>query len=101
MENWNFGRKSGITGQWPSDEIGAPVPPAFLMHSSDKDMEAEITRNMLVSFGIPSVCKYPNDGELGNVIMGNHAGGVDIYVPETLLEDAKNILISEPQTDIE
>jgi hypothetical protein len=31
--------------------------------------------------------------------MGNHSGGVDIFVPETQLEDAENILNSDPQSD--
>jgi hypothetical protein len=99
MENWNFGRRKGVNGQWPVDDMGEQIPPVFLVHLSDSHMEAEITRNMLASFGIPTVCRYPNDGEFGSVIMGNHSGGVDIFVPETQMEDAENILNSDPQSD--
>lgn len=96
MKSWNFSRKNGITGEWPEDEDGTPVPAAFLMHLPELNLEAEMTRTMLASFGIASVCMYPNDGEFGNVIMGTHPSGADIYVPETLLEDAQNILNSDP-----
>ena len=101
MENWSFSRKKGIIGEWVNDKDGSPSKPVFLTHVSDLSFEADMTRNMLASFGIASVCKYPGDGDFGSVIMGTHPSGVDIYVPEPQLEDAQNILNSEPIIDNE
>ena len=32
------------------------------------------------------------DGTLGKVLFGTPSGGVGLYVPESMLEDAKNLL---------
>lgn len=101
MEEWSFSRKNGITGEWVNGEDGNPANAVFLTHLSDYNLEVEMTRNMLASYGIATVCKYPGDGDFGSVIMGTHPSGVDIYVPEPLLEDAQNILNSDPIIDNE
>ena len=101
MKDWSFSRANGVLGEWPTDEKGEPVAPAFLKHGSGNRLELDMERNMLCSFGIPTVCSYPNNGEFGNVVLGFAGGGADIFVPVTMLEDAKNIINGETDINID
>jgi hypothetical protein len=92
MADWAFGKKKKIMDIWPKKENGDMITPAFLMHAGGNPMDTEITISLLDAYGIPAVCTYPNDGEFGKLIIGYAGGGVDIFVPETMLEDAQNIL---------
>ena len=92
MKNWSFGVNMNDLGNWPHDENGEPVAPAFLEHLPSLQMEAEVDMNLLQAYGIPVIPQYPNDGSFGRIIIGIPGGGVDLFVPETLLEDARNIL---------
>jgi len=85
---------------WPTDENGARVAPAFLEHVAGK-LETEMAVSLLRAFGIPTVCEYPNNGDFAKVIMGYAPAGTDIYVPETLLDDAKNIISSDMSGEVE
>ncbi len=101
MGDYGIHFDTGITGDWDTDDLGNKVPPAFLEHIGGSAIDLALERSMLAAFGIATVCKYPNNGELGNVVMGFSGGGVDIFVPETKLEDARNILSGsvEPESD--
>ena len=81
--------------QWPCKENGEPVAPAFLKHIGGGPLDMELTLNLLEAYGIPYVSQYPNNGSFGKLIMGHPPSGMELYVPETLLEDAQNILNSE------
>ena len=48
--------------------------------------------NLLEAYEIPVLRKASGDGALGEVILGVSGYGVDIYVPETMLQDAQNIV---------
>lgn len=84
---------------WPVTEAGQKVEPAYLTHTGGAPMDAELILSLLEAYGIPAVCQYPNDGAFGQLIIGVAGGGVDIFVPETMLEDAKNLLSAEPDPD--
>lgn len=92
MGDWGFKKKKKITDIWPKKEDGEMIAPAFLMHAGSNPLDTEITLSLLEAYGVPAVCQYPNDGEFGKLIIGVPAGGVDIFVPETLLDEAKDIL---------
>jgi len=77
---------------WPRDEEGAPVPPAFLTHIGGGPLDMELTLNLLEAYGIPHLSEYPNNGLFGKLIMGHPPSGMEVYVPETMLEDAQNVL---------
>ena len=81
--------------QWPNRDNGEPVPPAFLTHIHGSPLDMELTLNLLEAYGIPYNNEYPNNGLFGQLIMGFPPGGMDVFVPETLLEDAVNILGAE------
>ena len=92
-ENWNFGKRKGP--EWPKLENGESVPPAYLTHIHGGPLDMEITLNLLEAYGIPHVCEYPNNGLFGKLLVGYPPAGVDVYVPETLLEDAQNIMSAD------
>ena len=96
--DWSFG-KNPAGPEWPKTETGDPVPPVFLTHQRATDLEGEIVLNLLTSADIPVVVQYPNDGTFGRIILGFSGMGLDLYVPETLLEDAKAMLSGEFEED--
>ena len=95
--NWSIKRKKGPP--WPNGENGNPVPPVFLTHLHGVDIDMELTVNLLEAYGIPHVPEYPLNGQFGKMIMGFPPGGMKIYVPETMFEDAMNILSAEISDD--
>ena len=72
---------------WPKKN-GEAEPPAFLQHCSTINMEDELLINMLTGYGIPSIRLYPQNGSFGKVVLGMSADGADIYVPESMLDEA-------------
>lgn len=92
MFEWGFHKYGRIGEDWPVTETGEKVKPAFLEHLSETNLEAEMDVNLLTAYGIPVVCTYPNNGDFGRVMLGMSGTGVDVYVPETMLEDARNIM---------
>ena len=101
MADWGFSKKKNIMDTWPKKENGDLIAPAFLMHAGGNPLDTEMTLGLLEAYGVPAVCQYPNDGEFGKLIIGYAAGGVDIFVPETLLDEAKDILSAEVVEDDE
>ena len=77
---------------WPNTDEGKPVPPAFLTHLRATDMEGQIAISLLESAEIPVVTQYPNNGSFGRVVLGFSGTGIDLYVPETVLEEAKALM---------
>ena len=86
---------------WPVDENGDPARPAFLEHLSESQIESDIVVNMLRAYSIPVYRAYPNDGDFGRLIIGFSGTGVDIYVPETMLDDARNLLSADIEYETE
>ena len=91
--NWKSKKNDGP--QWPDDLNGEPVPPVFLLRIHGGPLDMELTLNLLQAYGIPYNCEYPNNGLFGQLIMGYPPGGMDVFVPETMLEDARNVLSAD------
>ena len=87
---WSSKRKKGPV--WPNTENGDTVSPAFLTRIHGGPLDMELTLNLLEAYGIPHVCEYPNNGLFGKLILGYPPGGMVVFVPETMLEDAQNVL---------
>jgi len=85
--------------KWPKDENGQAIPPVFLTHVGGGPLDMELTLNLLGAYGIPHVCEYPNNGLFGKLIMGHPPGGMEVFVPETMLEDAQNLLSADTFED--
>ena len=90
---WKLGKTKGP--KWPEDELGEAVPPAFLAHIHGGPIDLELTLNLLEAYGIPHVSQYPNNGLFGKLIMGHPPAGMEVFVPETMLIDAQNVLSAE------
>ena len=54
---------------------------------------------MLEAYGVPCVRQYPNDGGFGKLIMGMSGTGVDIYVPQSMLNDALTLCEGVPDDE--
>jgi len=93
MKKWAFKKPDGP--QWPKDDNGDPIAPAYLKHISGGPLDMELALNLLEAYGIPHVSEYPNNGAFGKLIFGHPPSGMEIFVPETMLEDAKNVLNAE------
>ena len=83
--------KQALTDIWPKDQHGQNEKAVFLCHFSSNDLSDEIFANMLEAYGIPCLRQYPGDGDFGKVVLGMSGFGTDIYVPESMFEDALNL----------
>ena len=92
MFKWGRKKFDRISERWPKQENGEPVAPVFFEHIQGSDLDVEMTVNLLEAYGVPALRKASGDGALGEVLLGASGFGVDIYVPETMFEDAQNIV---------
>lgn len=99
MESWGRREYGKIYEAWPRDEKNAPVEPAFLTHCGPLDLEAEMVQSMLEAYGIPSIRQLPGNGAFGELIIGMSGNGIDIFVPVTMLDGARELLKGEPDND--
>ena len=87
--------------QWPRTPEGEPVPPKFLTNCSNRDVEDAMLVNFLKSYGIPAVVLYPGDGAFGKLVLGTSGTGSSIYVPETMYDEAKELMEAKPDDDVQ
>ncbi|OQB13916.1 MAG: hypothetical protein BWY15_01544 [Firmicutes bacterium ADurb.Bin193] len=79
----------------PSDE--AENYKEALLMTVARGIEAELIVSRLKSFGIPAMIKYKGAGGYVNIFMGSSNLGADIFVPETALELARELLDAKPE----
>ena len=94
-KKWGFSKNDGPP--WPIGDDGQPIPPAYLTYLKEVDFESQIIKSLLTSAGIPVVTQYPLGGEFGRVILGISGTGTELFVPETMLEDAKAMISGDFQ----
>lgn len=92
---WGRMEYAELLKRWPKDASGQPEAPVFLKAEKNLDMSDELLVNMLEAYQIPCLRVYPGDGSFGRLILGVSGWGVNIYVPESLYEDAKALLEGE------
>ena len=68
----------------------------LLMQTFDSPADTDMIISLLAAYGIPCFKYYDLDGGAGKVINGFSGYGASLYVPASLLEDAKEILEAEP-----
>ena len=71
-----------LSERWPKDAGG----------KMDTNAEADMLCSMLRAYGIPVLRKYEGDGAFGKVVLGTPGHGTGLYVPASMLEDAKNLI---------
>ena len=81
-----------LAERWPKGEDGKPERAVFLTDATEADAQANMLIEMLRSYGIPAAKHYAKDGTLGKVVLGFSGYGVGLYVPESMLEDARALL---------
>jgi len=70
--------------------------------TAKSSFEADILESKLSSENIPCVKKYKGAGNFLEIAMGSTtAFPIDIYVPESTLEDAKNTIVAVPLEECE
>ena len=94
---WGRFRDSHLLDVWPKDADGKPEEPAFLCTRSCTDLSDQLLMNMLSAYDIPSLRMERGDGGLGRVVLGISGFGVDIYVPKSLLADARILCEGEAE----
>ena len=92
---WGRSPYGKLQDDWPKDENGDFEEPVFLKHCASTDMEDDLLVNMLAAYGIPCIRQYPNNGQLGRVIMGISGNGSDLYVPVSKAEEARTLCEGE------
>ncbi|MDR2600247.1 MAG: hypothetical protein LBC73_08230 [Oscillospiraceae bacterium] len=92
--DWKFGNPDSIN--WPKDENGEPVAPAYLKHISGGPLDLEVALNLLDAYKIPYVSEFPNNGAFGKLILGQPPSGMEVFVPETMLQEAQDIINATP-----
>ncbi|HOK42389.1 MAG TPA: DUF2007 domain-containing protein [Thermoclostridium caenicola] len=71
---------------------------AYLTTASDS-IEADLLEAILREHHIPVMRKYRESGAYLNIIMGNTVMGIDLYVPASSLEDARNLIRPDLQDE--
>lgn len=71
---------------------------AYLTNVAD-EIQAEIVIAKLATYDIPVLKKYKESGSFMAVYMGNTLYGIDLYVPEKLLEKAKEVIYENIEID--
>ena len=77
---------------WGRAEDGGYETPAFLTDALEAGGEAELLCQMLRSYDIPVLRRYEKDGTLGKVVLGFSGYGVQLYVPASRLEEARELM---------
>lgn len=77
---------------WPEDESGERVKAVLLKETLDSPADADMMISLLAAYGIPCFKYYEKEGGAGKVINGFSGYGASLYVPQTMLEEANNIL---------
>ena len=96
----SWGREErGLAERWPKAADGTPEKAVFLTDAFEADAQADLLVEMLRAYGIPAAKRYAKDGTLGKVVLGFSGYGVSLYVPESMLEDAQNLI--KPAEDAE
>ena len=98
--SWGSRMPDDLLERWPKNADGETEKPVFLCNCRSQDMGDELKINMLEAYGIPCLRIYPHDGSFGRVVLGMSGFGTDIYVPESMLEDAKALCNPVSDEDI-
>ena len=79
-------------GIWPSYDDGTPVKPVRLMTVTGNQLDYQMVITQLQSFGVPVVGTFTADGTLAKLIFGFAGSGMDVIVPETMADLARELL---------
>ena len=87
--------------RWPKRDDGTLEAPAFLAHLLEWNYEVDLLDQMLRAYDIPVLKARGNLGSLGTIVLGFSGEGVDLFVPESMLEDAQNRIKPVDEADLD
>ena len=82
--------------EWPVNARGEKEKAVLLTSTFDSTADADMLISLLAAYRIPCFKYFDYEGGAGKVINGFSGYGASLYVPASLLEDAKEILEAEP-----
>lgn len=95
----SWGReKHDLAARWPKLPDGTPEKPVLLVETTEEGNAAAMTIEMLRAYDIPAMKQYAENGALDKVLFGTPSCGVGLYVPESMLEDARALLAPVDET---
>ena len=97
---WGEYMDGALLERWPRTPEDEPEEPAFLCTRSSTDFSDKLLVKMLQAYEIPTLCMERGNGNLGRVYLGISGYGVDIYVPKSLLNDAKLLCEEENNEEL-
>ena len=97
---WGGYMDGALLERWPRTPEDEPEEPVFLCSRSSTDLSDKLLVNMLQAYDIPTLCMERGNGNLGRVYLGISGYGVDIYVPKSLLNDAKQLCEEENNEEL-
>ena len=93
--DWSFGGGAEMPA-WPVLESGEKERAVLLEQVFDSAADADMKVSMLAAYGIPAFKYYDKEGGAGKVINGFSGYGASLFVPESRLEEARELLTAEP-----
>lgn len=99
--SWGSSFGEDLVSKWPRDDMGELIKPVYLLNRTNIDMADIMTINFLSAYGIPSLKLYPNDGRFGKLMIGMAGTGTDIYVPETMYEEALLLIRGDDNDELQ
>ena len=97
---WGEFMDGALLEQWPRTDGGEAEEPVFLCTRPSVDLSDKLLMNMLQAYGIPSLSMERGNGNLGRIYLGISGYGTDIYVPKSLLNDAKQLCEEEQHEEL-
>ena len=100
IEDWGRALSPSLLERWPKNANGEPEQPVFLCHCKNTNFSDELRVNMLEAYGIPCLRVFPGDGAFGSLILGVSGQGVQIFVPESLHDDAVKLCEEDENSEL-
>ena len=94
LNDWHFGPNDGLA--WPLDAAGEREKAVLFREMFDSPADTDMLISYLAAYGIPCFKYYDKDGGAGKIINGFSGYGVSLYVPESRLEEAKELAEAKP-----
>ena len=89
------------TPDWPIDAQGEKEKAVLLTSTFDSTADADMLISLLAAYRIPCFKYFDYEGGAGKVINGFSGYGASLYVPQSRLEEARDLMDSRPVEDEE
>ena len=98
--SWGLFMDVALLENWPRTPEDEPEEPAFLCTRASVDLSDKLLMNMLQAYDIPVLSMERGNGNLGRLVLGISGYGTDLYVPKSLLDDARQLCEEESHEEL-